>query len=116
MKFKIDENIALRVQQFLQREGHDCHSVYDEGLEGAMDRSLAAVCRAEGRILMTLDLDFADILLHPPEKQPGVIVLRLPSQDGQQLVTRLDQALPRLAELKFPGRLVIIDPQNIRVR
>ena len=37
-------------------------------------------CRTEGRILITLDLDFSDIRAYPPGTYPGIWVLRPPKQ------------------------------------
>lgn len=39
------------------------------------------MCVKEGRILLTLDLDFADIRVYPPQALPGLVVLR-PDDEG----------------------------------
>ncbi len=49
----------------------------DQRLVGTSDRHLSEVCKSEGRIFVTLDLDFADIRTYPPDEHPGIIVLRL---------------------------------------
>ena len=40
--------------------GWDVHDVYDEGLAGARDAAIQAACEAEDRVLLTLDMGFAD--------------------------------------------------------
>ncbi|MDX1981419.1 MAG: DUF5615 family PIN-like protein [Bryobacteraceae bacterium] len=56
-------------------------TVWDEDLAGADDTTIAVRARSEGRILVTLDLDFANIRAYPPEEQSGLIVLRLRQQN-----------------------------------
>ncbi len=55
--------------------GHDVASVADQGLEGSLDGDLLEYCRAEGRCLVTLDLDFATPLVFLPSRYPGIAVL-----------------------------------------
>lgn len=81
MKFKIDENMPLEVAELLRNAGHDSATVAEQNLSGTSDTSLATICLKEERILVTLDNDFADIRTYPPNKFPGIIVLRLNRQD-----------------------------------
>ena len=66
--FKIDESLHSEMAPFLRSQGHDAVTVWDEGLRGSSDTNLAKAYRAEGRTLVTLDLDFADIRAYPPEE------------------------------------------------
>lgn len=47
---------------------------------GADDQDIANRLRNESRSLLTLDLDFANIQMYPPEQYCGIIVLRLKPQ------------------------------------
>lgn len=77
MRWKIDENIHPAVAALLQGRGHDAVTVWGQNLQGASDRRLAKICLSERRALLTLDLDFANILAYPPEAHAGIVVLRL---------------------------------------
>ena len=57
MNFKIDENLPLEFIDLLREAGHDAVSVLDQQLGGADDSTVAARCRQEHRVLITLDLD-----------------------------------------------------------
>ena len=81
MKLKIDENLPVEAAEILREVGFDAESVWDEGLSGAEDQSIANRLRSESRSLLTLDLDFANIQAYPPGDYPGIIVLRLKAQD-----------------------------------
>ena len=41
--------------------GHDVSTALDEDLGGSSDAAVAKACLDEGRVLVTLDLHFADI-------------------------------------------------------
>ena len=77
MKFKIDENMPLEVAGLLKDSGHDATTVSEQDLTGTSDANLLTVCLQEARALVTLDNDFADIRTYPPNKSPGIMVLRL---------------------------------------
>ena len=116
MKFKIDENLPEDVTRFLQQSGHDSHSVLEENLVGAADKSLAQICRSEARILLTLDLDFADIRLYPPGDYPGIIVLRLIQQDRDSVLRAIPRILQLLDSEQIENRLWIVDETRTRIR
>jgi predicted nuclease of predicted toxin-antitoxin system len=116
MRFKVDENIHPDVALLLRWAGHDALTVWDEGLRGRDDSEIATVCRTEGRALVTLDLDFADIRLYPPAQYPGIIVIR-PARQGRPDVSRVfRKAITLLSTEPLAGRLWIVDEAAVRVR
>ena len=78
MNFKVDENLPHECALEFRRADHATHTVSDEDLSGTGDATLMESCRTEARILVSLDLDFADIRARPPGSHPGIIVLRHP--------------------------------------
>jgi uncharacterized protein (DUF433 family) len=66
VRIKLDENMGQRHRELLAAHGHETDSVVDEGLGGADDDVVASAAAREGRMLVTLDLDFADIARFPP--------------------------------------------------
>jgi hypothetical protein len=50
LKIKLDENIGRIGRDFLRLAGHDVLTVHDQGLSGAKDDAVFAVCAAEDRI------------------------------------------------------------------
>jgi hypothetical protein len=65
VRFKIDENLPVELAEELLAAGHEAATVNDQRIVGTSDRHLSEVCKAEGRIFVTLDLDFADIRTYP---------------------------------------------------
>jgi predicted nuclease of predicted toxin-antitoxin system len=78
MKIKLDENFDARPVPALAADGHDVDTVPSEGLAGSDDDTVYATCRAVGRVLITLDLDFSDPFRLPPDDTEGIIVVRPP--------------------------------------
>lgn len=74
MRFKTDENLPAEIVTLLCDHGHDAISVVEQQLAGAPDNVVAKVCQSEQRVLVTLDLDFADIRAYPPDEYSGIIV------------------------------------------
>ncbi len=72
-KFKVDENLPEAAAKILRDAGFDAETVLNKGLGGALDTTLAAVCKEEVRALITLDLDFSNIRTYPPKEYPGII-------------------------------------------
>ncbi|MDF5725367.1 MAG: DUF5615 family PIN-like protein [Rhizonema sp. PD37] len=66
MKFKIDENLPVELADLLQSAGYDAMTVNQQKLSGEKDPIILEICQQEGRVLVTLDLDFADIRTYPP--------------------------------------------------
>jgi predicted nuclease of predicted toxin-antitoxin system len=66
MKFKIDENLPFEAARTWRQAGYDAETVADEGLSGSADETIADRISDEARVLLTLDLDFANIRAYPP--------------------------------------------------
>jgi predicted nuclease of predicted toxin-antitoxin system len=66
LKFKIDENLPSEFAAILQGSGFEADTVADENLSGTADALLARHARADQRVLITLDMDFANIQSYPP--------------------------------------------------
>jgi predicted nuclease of predicted toxin-antitoxin system len=77
MRGKVDENMPIEAADLLRAAGWDCDTVVEEKLGGAADPDIARRCQADGRVLFTLDTDFADIRAYPPGEHVGIVVLRL---------------------------------------
>jgi predicted nuclease of predicted toxin-antitoxin system len=65
VKIKLDENIGKRGLELLRSRGHDTSTVYEQGLSGAVDEQVFGICAEEGRVLITLDRDFGEVLRFP---------------------------------------------------
>jgi len=115
VRFKLDENADPRWAAPLVAAGHDVDTVAGEGLQGADDGALAAACLGEARCLLTLDLDFAQVLTYPPARYPGIVVLRHPRPTLAGLLSLVRQVVALLGEESPAGSLWIVEPGRVRV-
>src|SRR5437868_6089303 len=93
----------------LQKQGHDVADVAGEGLAGEDDPLVLRAAITEDRILLTFDLDFADIRHYPPGTHPGIVVLRLRDQRWQTLEGPVRRCLMENNLEKLEQGLAIVD-------
>jgi predicted nuclease of predicted toxin-antitoxin system len=116
MKIKLDENISRHLKIVIIQKGHECVTTEDEGLLGKTDVEVGAVAKSEGRMLFTLDLEFANLHKFPPGSHPGVVLFR-PQNMGPLAVNRfITQFIEETDLSSLSGCLVIVDPMRIRIR
>jgi predicted nuclease of predicted toxin-antitoxin system len=116
MLFKVDENLHDEIAELLRTRGHDSHTVHDEGLTGHSDITIAERCQNENRVLITLDLDFADIRAYPPHTHPGMIVLRVGNQSRHHVLGVVQSAVELLTRNNIDGQLWIVSETGVRIR
>lgn len=116
MKIKLDQNLGERGRQVFTAAGHDVCTASAQGLGSASDEEILRRCTAEGRVLVSLDLDFADTLRFPPETHAGVAVLRVPEERGSSLLPAVMAALVQALEKdQITARLWVVEPGRIRI-
>jgi len=114
VKFKIDENLPVVFATDLKAAGHDAETVRDEALESAADDIVLAACDRESRVLVTEDLDFANVVAYPPERHQGIMVLRTRFQGLGALSAFRRLVIPNL-NAPVAGQLWIVDDSRVRV-
>ena len=115
-RFKLDENLPRDAEALLHGVGFDVETALSENLGGAEDPTILRACRDEGRVLITLDLDFADIRAYPPGENHGIWVLRPGQQTVSATLTLMRAALKLLATETPNGRLWVVEADRIRIR
>ncbi len=85
-------------------------------LGGKTDPEIASVCRQEERIIVTLDLDFADVRTYPPQDYAGIMVLRLKRQDKYRVLDTLERIVKLVKRETINGKLWIVEENYVRIR
>jgi predicted nuclease of predicted toxin-antitoxin system len=90
LKIKLDENLPFTLAPHLGNLGYDVDTVFDEGLVGEDDGEVWKAAQAEGRFLITQDLDFSDSRKFAPGSHHGLLLIRLrdPGREALAAVVR----------------------------
>ncbi len=115
-KVKLDENLGEGHARLLRQAGYDVQRVYDEGLSGQSDEIVWARSCQEGRLFITLDLDFADIRRYATRPHPGVLLVRAKTRGQQHVLTVLARVIGEHDLGDLASCLVVADEQHTRIR
>ena len=75
MRFLADMGVSLRVVEWLRRRGDDVVHLREQGLQRMPDGEIFAKATAEGRVVLTFDLDFGEIVARLRGSRTSVVVL-----------------------------------------
>jgi predicted nuclease of predicted toxin-antitoxin system len=113
---KLDENLGRLHAELLREHGYDADRVHDEGISGAKDPDLWAKVVAEGRFLITLDLDFSDIRRFRPGSHPGILLVRAGNNSRTAVLNVLRRVLAEHPLESLQGCLAVADRDITRIR
>lgn len=118
MRFLVDAKLPRSAVPLLARLGYHVEHVRDLGLHAAPDAQIAAYARLSRAIILSRDLDFADVRSYPPADYFGIVVLRLPEDStASQILVVLESFLRQLTIVEqLPGRLAIVEVDRFRIR
>lgn len=114
MRIKLDENLRERGRQLFTAAGHEVATVGDQGLAGAVDPRVIAICAAERRCLVTLDLDFSNPFVFPPDQYAGIAVLRPRRTTPEELYATVATLITALGQDSIAGKLWTVQRHRIR--
>ncbi|HRO38463.1 MAG TPA: DUF5615 family PIN-like protein [Flavobacteriales bacterium] len=114
MRFLANENFPDPSITLLRDDGHDVLSIRQQA-PGSPDPHVIAMAQAEGRIILTFDKDYGELIFkHAMESPPAVIFLRYRGRDPKA-AARLIQAM--LTEGTAVGeRFTIVEGSGVRQR
>jgi predicted nuclease of predicted toxin-antitoxin system len=89
MRFLLDMGISVDVSGFLRNHGHDVEHLHEQGLGTLPDSDILARARREKRVVVTHDLDFANLLAASAAELPSVIFLCRQNMRPEKVIPRL---------------------------
>jgi predicted nuclease of predicted toxin-antitoxin system len=114
MKFLVDECTGTSVVACLRDEGHDAMAVV-ELMPEANDEEILARAVAEGRIVVTNDKDFGEMVFRSGLAHRGVVLLRLRDERAENKVRMMKVVLAQVGE-RLRNHYVVATEAGIRVR
>ena len=115
MKFLLDQDVYAITAQFLAVRGHDVTRAVDLGLGKASDEDILREAQSSGRLLVTRDRDFGN-LVFVRGLTWGVVYLRILPSTQSSVHQELERILSRYSEAELSKAFVVVEPGGHRFR
>lgn len=114
MKFIVDESTGTAVVEYLESHGFDVVSVHDE-TPGIDDYLIVNRAFAEGRIIITNDKDFGELVYKQQLKHKGIVLLRLEDERASNKVAVIRDLLSLYSQ-RLKNSFTVVTENKIRIR
>jgi predicted nuclease of predicted toxin-antitoxin system len=108
--------VSIATVEELRAADHDAVHLREQNLIRLPDPEIAAKAAQEGRIVLTFDLDFGDILAAARKEVPSVIIFRLRNQTPAAVNLRLFRVIGECEGELADGAIIIVEDDGYRVR
>lgn len=116
MSILLDQCVPRKFLRLLRSWGYEASLLTEHTAADAKDPIVINLAGELDAALLTVDLDFANILHYPPQNYGGIIVLRYQFAEETALAATLQQMLRDLYRDGLRGVLVVVTPDRYRVR
>ncbi len=108
--------VSEGIGAWLRKLRHDVVHLREEGLHQLPDVDIFAKALGEGRVILTFDLDFGEILALSGGRTVSVVLFRLNNTRTPFVKKRLEAVLPKVEEALLNGAIVVVEDGRHRVR
>jgi predicted nuclease of predicted toxin-antitoxin system len=116
MKFLADIGISPKSVIYLRKAGYDAVHLIEQQLQKLPDSEILAKALHEGRVVLTHDLDFADLLAASGAHLPSVVIFRLRNMRPERVNHYLAQILQRHSAELRQSAIISVSETQFRVR
>ncbi len=113
MRFLVDECAGPSLARWLQEQGHDVFSVFDQ-VRGFNDEEVLRIALENERILITVDKDFGEKIFREKRAHHGVILLRLKDERSKNKIAAMKRLLTSFAT-RISGQFVVVTDTRVRL-
>jgi len=110
----VDESTGSAVVEYLRSIGHDVLAVA-ESMPQADDQDILARALSEGRVLVTNDKDFGDLIFRSGQAHHGILLLRLHDERSVNRVRVVKAVVERYAD-RLVGHFAVATEGGVRIR
>ena len=111
LKFLCDDNLPFKLNELLKEEGFDLK----RPVSGSDDIDVAKLAKSEDRIILSFDRHFGNILLYPPEKYSGIVLIRIRPPLIQAVFSALLNLFDSVKPSEFKGKLFTLSLVGFRI-
>lgn len=115
MKFLLDQDVYAKTERFLRDEGHDLVRVSELGLARATDEIVLSTAQEQGRILITRDRDYGN-LVFVRSLGTGVIYLRMLPTTLEAVHAELCRVIVQHSATELSKAFVVVNKDGHRFR
>ena len=114
MKFLADAHISVEMVAMIRDLGHEC--IDASGIPARMpDVDVLQMAAREGRIVLTADKDFGELVFVHAIACPGIVLIRIGLPDEAARIDRVRTAWPAVVS-RLPGAFITITAWSVRSR
>lgn len=113
MQFLADESCDFSVVRVLRAAGYDVLAIAEFAPQTG-DPEVMKLAVREGRVLLTEDKDFGQLVYAGAHESNGVILIRFPSTDRAELPNKALQAIRNLGD-RLAGAFIVLEPNRVRI-
>jgi predicted nuclease of predicted toxin-antitoxin system len=114
VKFLIDESTDARLVDYFISAGHDAAFIAHSHGSGLPDQDVLAIAYSEGRVLVTDDRDFGDLVFRQQKSHVGVLYFRLSTSVLADRIARLDAVIREHGDEL--GQFIVVEDHRTRIR
>lgn len=115
MKFLLDQDVYALTERFLRELKYDVKTASELGLSRALDSDLLKSAGDQGRIFVTRDRDYGN-LVFVHHAGSGVICLRVLPSDMNEVHAELKKVLETYGEDELSKSFVVVEKARHRIR
>jgi predicted nuclease of predicted toxin-antitoxin system len=112
VRFLIDRCAGRRLAEWLRSQGHDVVESRELGADPG-DRALLERAAAEGRVLVTIDTDFGELVY--VEEAPHAGLVRLPDVPAERRIALMAEAIERHRHALETQAIITIRSGRVRI-
>jgi predicted nuclease of predicted toxin-antitoxin system len=116
MKFLLDMGISPEMSGIIRNLGHEATHLHEEGLDTLPDPAILEKARNEERVILTHDLDFADLVAASGDRLPSVVIFRLRNMRPENVAKYLERVLIQGRAALADGAILSVTEALIRIR
>lgn len=115
MRFLLDQDVYALTERFLREQGYDIVTASELSLSRAPDSDLLKIAGDQGRIFVTRDRDYGN-LVFVHHSGSGVIYLRILPSVMNEVHAELRKVLETYSEEELAKSFVVVEKNRHRIR